>query len=96
MACRERFFGGRIEVEWERQENAFNMDLIDRVLLKSNRNHLIFSKFMIHLENISQCNFLFQVLVMFYHRYDVPSLQRSDGGRITEATTGPMTNPPPQ
>jgi hypothetical protein len=53
MACRERFFGGRIEVEWERQENAFNMDLIDRVLLKSKRNHLIFSKFMIHLENIS-------------------------------------------
>lgn len=53
MACRERFFGGRIEVEWERQENAFNIDLIDRVLLKSNRNHLIFSKFMIHLENIS-------------------------------------------
>jgi len=42
MACRERFFGGRIEVEWERQENAFNMDLIDRVLLKSKRNHLIF------------------------------------------------------
>jgi hypothetical protein len=46
----ERIMGGRLLAEWDTPENAFNMDLIDRVLLRSNAGDMIFSKFMIYVE----------------------------------------------
>jgi hypothetical protein len=49
----ERIMGGKLEVEWDKPEDAFNMDLIDRVLLRSDERDLIFSKFMVYLKDIS-------------------------------------------
>jgi hypothetical protein len=49
----ENIMGGTLEVQWDQPKQAFNMDLIDRVILRSRRNDWVrvCSKFLIHFRN---------------------------------------------
>jgi len=48
----EGVMDGRLEVEWDQQEHFYRMDLIDRILLKTSKNHLVLSRFEVYYSNL--------------------------------------------